>query len=226
MTSPALQWTNLAVALAGPLVVAVLGTQCTRMPGPASHAIGLAAIVLIVTGVYAFAVYGEGYSLRRLGFARLSWRITPLLGIVLAAFYILVFGPLAFQALAKFNAGDFAKGLEVTRQLPTAYLVLTILLVAPAEELLYRAYAIERISDLTGSYVLAATISIVAFALAHVPMWGWGPALTTAVSGGIATLFYIWRPDVVALIIAHIATDLYGIVLVPYFDLARPTAGG
>ncbi len=219
MTSPTLQWTNVTIALAGPLVVAVLGMQFTGMPGPATHAIGLAAIILIVIGVYTFAVCGEGYSLRHLGFARLSWQATPLLGIVLAAFYMFVFGPLAFQALAKFNAGDFGKGLEITRQLPTPYLVLTVLLVAPAEELLYRAYAIERISDLIGSYALAATISIVAFTLAHVPMWGWGPALTTAVSGGIATLCYIWRPDVVALIIAHVATDLYGIVLVPYFDL-------
>jgi hypothetical protein len=43
-----------------------------------------------------------------------------------------------------------------------------------------------------------------------------GPALTTLVSGAIATLVYIWRRDVVALIIAHVVTDLYGIVIAPY----------
>ena len=216
MTSSIPPWANLALALAGPLVVAMLGTQFFRIRGLASHAFGLAAIVLIVLSVYAFAIYGEGYALRRLGFSRSSWLLTPLLGPALAAFYILVFGPLTFRVLAKFNAGDFRKGLDAARQLPTAYLVLTVLLVAPAEELLYRAYAIERVADLTGSYALAAAISIVAFTLAHVPMWGWGAALSTAVSGGIATLFYLWRPDVVALIIAHVTTDLYGIVLVPY----------
>ncbi len=51
---------------------------------------------------------------------------------------------------------------------------------------------------------------------AHVPMWGWGPALTTVVSGAVATVFYIWRRDLVAIMIAHVVTDLAGIVIIPY----------
>jgi hypothetical protein len=40
-------------------------------------------------------------------------------------------------------------------------------------------------------------------------------ALTTLVSGGILSAVYVWRRDVVALIVAHVTTDLYGILLAP-----------
>jgi membrane protease YdiL (CAAX protease family) len=92
-------------------------------------------------------------------------------------------------------------------------------IVAPGEELLYRGYAITRLFDLTGSYVLASIVSVAAFGLAHVPMWGWAPAATTIVSAGIVTVIYLWRQDILALILAHVATDLYGIVLASH--LAR-----
>jgi uncharacterized protein len=95
-------------------------------------------------------------------------------------------------------------------------------IVAAAEELLYRGYAVARLSDLTGSRLLASIVSVGSIGLAHVPMWGWAPATTTIVSGGIGTAVYLWRQDILALILAHIATDLYGIVLAP--NLARALA--
>jgi membrane protease YdiL (CAAX protease family) len=54
-------------------------------------------------------------------------------------------------------------------------------------------------------------------------MWGWAPAATAIVSGGIATLVYLWRQGMLALIIAHIATDLYGIVLAAHLVRAAAT---
>jgi membrane protease YdiL (CAAX protease family) len=180
---------------------------------------GLVAIVLVTLGVYAWAILGEGYALKRLGFGQRSWT-TPLLAIALTAFFVLVFGPIAYWVLARSGFQSFDAGIEAVSQLPTAYLILTIVIVAPAEELLYRSYAIARLSDLTGSYLLASIVSVVALGLAHVPMWGWAPAATTIVSGGIGTAVYLWRQDILALILAHIATDLYGIVLAPHLASA------
>src|SRR5215813_2199052 len=105
----------------------------------------------------------------------------------------MVFGPIAHWVLARSGSQNFDAGIEAVSQLPTAYLMLTIVIVAPAEELLYRGYAIARLSDLTGSYLLASIMSVVALGLAHVPMWGWAPAATTIVSGGIGTGVYLWR---------------------------------
>jgi membrane protease YdiL (CAAX protease family) len=72
------------------------------------------------------------------------------------------------------------------------------------EELLYRGYAIERLSMLTGTRWLAAAISIAAFGLAHIPAWGTGFALAADLPFGIVmTLFYLWRRDLLANILAH-----------------------
>jgi membrane protease YdiL (CAAX protease family) len=180
----------------------------------AAHAVPLLAIVLITLGVYVWAMRGEGYALERLGFGRWSWA-TPLIGIALTAFFVLVFGPIAYWVLARSGTPGFGAGIEAVNRLPTAYLVGTIVIVAPAEEFLFRGYAIARLFDLTGSYLMASIVSVIACGIAHMPMWGWAAAATTFVSGGIATLVYLWRQDILALIIAHIATDLYGIVLAP-----------
>lgn len=145
------------------------------------------------------------------------------MAIALIAFFVLVLGPIADWVLAKCGSQAFDAGLELVDRLPGAYLMLTIAIVAPIEELLYRGYAITRPSELTGSYLLASIASVIACSIAHVPMWGWAPAATTIVSGGIATLVYLWRQDMLALIIAHIATDLYGIVLAPHLVRAAAT---
>ena len=99
--------------------------------------------------------------------------------------------------------------------LPSWYLALTIVIVAGGEEWLYRAYAVERLITLTGSGMAAACLSLLAFGLAHLPLWGIGASLTTLVSGALFTALYLWRRDISFLILAHVATDLYGLVLTP-----------
>jgi len=223
MTKNLTAWANVTLALAGTALVAWFGVRFgPNPPTLVSHASGLLAIFLIALTVYGWALFKEGYDLQRLGFAQMSW-LTPIVALVLTAFFILVFGPIAYWLLLKSGAQSFAAGIETTSHLPVGYLVLTIVIVASAEELLYRGYAIERLADLTGSYWVASILAVLAFGLAHVPMWGWAPAATTIISGSILTIVFLWRRDVAALILAHIATDVYGIVVAP--QLAR-TIGG
>jgi membrane protease YdiL (CAAX protease family) len=90
-----------------------------------------------------------------------------------------------------------------------------VVVVSASEEWLYRAYAIERLQAMVSRPSLAGALSLAAFGLAHLPLWGPGVALTTLVSGGVFTALYIWRRDITALILAHVITDLYGLVVVP-----------
>jgi membrane protease YdiL (CAAX protease family) len=213
---------GLALALAGPAAVAFASRHAEKFASAfAVHVLSVSCIVLIVLVVFALAWRVERIALRRLGFARVGWSSIAI-GLVLTLFLVMVFGPFAYWLVAQLKMGSFEDGLSNLAKLPTWYLVLTILIVATAEELLYRAYAIDRLAAMTGSYWAAGGLSLFAFAIAHVPLWGWGPALTTLVSGAIVTLVYVWRQDVVALIIAHIASDLYGIVIVPYIGGKLP----
>jgi membrane protease YdiL (CAAX protease family) len=207
---------GLSLALAGPAVVAFIsGYKANSAPALVVHVLSLACIMLIVLMVFALAWRVEGIPLNRFGFARVGWS-SIVIGLALALLFAIAVGPFADWVVTKLKMGSFDDGLSRLAKLPTWYLVLTIVLVAAAEELLYRAYAIERLAAMTRSYWAAAALSLSAFAIAHVPLWGWGPALTTVIPGAIATLVYVWRRDVVALIIAHVVADLYAIVIAPY----------
>jgi membrane protease YdiL (CAAX protease family) len=105
-----------------------------------------------------------------------------------------------------------ASGLNT---LPSWYLILTVVLVAAGEEWLYRGYAIERLTSVIGNVWPASIISLIAFTAAHIPMWGVGALLDAFVGGAIFTALYVWRRDVTFLIIAHVATDLYGLAIAP-----------
>jgi membrane protease YdiL (CAAX protease family) len=82
---------------------------------------------------------------------------------------VLGFGPIAFGPWREVAFKASVPESKVS-QLPTACLILTIVIVAAAEELLYRSYAIRRLFDFDRLVVVASIVSVVAFGLAHVPM--------------------------------------------------------
>ena len=122
-----------------------------------------------------------------------------------------MYGPIAAKFLAVWSNRGFASGITPFLSLPRWYLWLTIVVVAGGEEWLYRGYAIGRLEALTGSTAIAAAVSLGAFALAHLPLWGLSISMTMIVSGAIFTGLYIWSHDVLLLIVGHVLTDLYGI---------------
>ncbi|MEP9349479.1 CPBP family intramembrane glutamic endopeptidase [Xanthobacter sp. KR7-225] len=210
-------WVGLALALLGPGAIALLWGKATGAQAVTSaraSAPWLAAFALLVAAVAGIARCGEDLGWAALGFAGTSVWSVPLGGL-LALFFILVFGPLAGRALAASGLGGFEPGQRALAGLPTWYLAMTVVVVAAGEEWLYRGYAIGRLEALTGSAALAGLLSLAAFVAAHLPLWGLGAALSTVVSGGILTaVFLLWR-DVSLLIVAHVATDLCGLLAAP-----------
>jgi membrane protease YdiL (CAAX protease family) len=163
-------WSFLALLLAliGPLIVAIAGAGAAP-PSLSGQALAVAAIALTVIVAYSVSVLIDGCRFRDLGFAQVSWWSVPI-GLALAAFFIGIFGPLAKWCLEWLGRGGFEEGLERVANLPTWLLIITVFVVAPAEEVLYRAYAIERLGTLVGSRWIAGAVSLSIFVLAHVPM--------------------------------------------------------
>jgi membrane protease YdiL (CAAX protease family) len=89
------------------------------------------------------------------------------------------------------------------------------------EEVLFRGYAIERVTELTGSRWIGAILPIVVFGAAHAPFWGVGHAIVAGLTGLWLTLLYLWRRNLWTNITAHALLD--GLVFV-VVDLA--TAAG
>ena len=71
------------------------------------------------------------------------------------------------------------------------------------------------LTALTGSRWLAAILALAAFSAAHLPFWGLSALATPIVGGGFFTLVYLWRRDLVACMVAHIAVDSVGLLIAP-----------
>ena len=97
--------------------------------------------------------------------------------------------------------------------LPPWFLVFAAITAGVVEETLFRGYALERLGELTGSYTLAGICTLAIFALIHLPFWGWGPVVAFLIGGVVSTAFYVWRHDLMALIVAHALTDTLGLLL-------------
>ena len=83
------------------------------------------------------------------------------------------------------------------------------------EETLFRGYAVERITQLTGSKWLAALITLLAFALSHVPAVGLTHLLPVFIVSVFVTALYLWRRDLVLNIVTHTVIDGIGLLLGP-----------
>lgn len=208
-------WTliGLTLALVGPGILALMSKGIESHPQRFILSIvSLSLFILLVTSVVWVALRKENLTFRQLGFNNMTWR-TFVGAFLLAAFFIFIYGPVIYIVLHQTGIGDFSSGMNSLQQLPVWYLFVTVILVAGGEEWLYRAYAIERLEHLTGNPILAGTISLFAFFVVHLPFWGLGAAATTLVSGAILTMLYIWKRDILMLILAHVGTDLYGLVV-------------
>jgi membrane protease YdiL (CAAX protease family) len=104
------------------------------------------------------------------------------------------------------GTGGVEAGLQKLARLPLWFRVVVGLTGGVIEELLYRGYLVERLASATGRRWLGATLAAVVFGLAHSSAWGIGFALGADLPFGIVmTLFYLWRRDLIANMLAHSA---------------------
>ena len=75
------------------------------------------------------------------------------------------------------------------------------------EEVLFRGYAIERMTELTGSRWIGALLPVVVFGAAHASFWGVGHAIVAGFTGLWLSLLYLWRRNLWTNITAHALLD-------------------
>ncbi len=88
-----------------------------------------------------------------------------------------------------------------------------------AEELGARGYAIERLTTLTKSRSLAATLAFLGALAMHVPYRGWDSVRVLAPGLLILVLLYLWRRNVTACVTAHILLDGEQMIVWPWMPL-------
>jgi membrane protease YdiL (CAAX protease family) len=111
-------------------------------------------------------------------------------------------------------------GLKVDLQrtnsiISNAYWLQLVIFVFAAfvEEIIYRGYLIERTEQLTGSKWLAFALSAIVFTLVHLSSWAASQLIVVAFGAVIMGLLYLWKRDLIMVMIAHFLADLVGFAL-------------
>jgi membrane protease YdiL (CAAX protease family) len=207
-------WTTagLVAALAGPPLFVVVPD---RLFGP-FPGVGIQIVLqFLYVGLAAFVVWivlcRERLPLRSIGVRPLGGSTlisAALLTIVLAAM------PIVTAPLVEMAGPEAAQaGIERLTRVPWWFRIVLGVTGGIVEELLYRGYAIERLTMITGRRWLGAAISALVFTLAHIPAWGVAFTLAADLPFAIVmTLFYLWRRDLVANAVAHSVTLLIALL--------------
>jgi membrane protease YdiL (CAAX protease family) len=176
-----------------------------------AHLVGYEAIWwAVVAFMLWWVVYAERRPLTSIGFHRLrrgdvlaALAAAVVMVAGLAAIYYVVFPLIHFTEQSKMNQ------LLAT---PVWWRAISVVRAGVSEEVLFRGYAIERLHELTGNRRLAAVISGVLFAWAHVGPWGWGHLLLAGYGAILLTALYFWRGNLWANILAHTIVDGVGVL--------------
>jgi membrane protease YdiL (CAAX protease family) len=161
---------------------------------------------LAVAVVLFFVLRVEKRQLSSIGVRRLRPRdvaVAILAGILMVTGTVLI----ASEILPRFHFQTNMDQFHTWIGAPLWYRFILVLRAAIAEEILFRAYPLERLVELTGSRFLAATISWAAFTVAHLRTWGAAYLIMAGFYGVILTLLYLWRRNLFSNIIAHWILD-------------------
>jgi membrane protease YdiL (CAAX protease family) len=162
-----------------------------------------------VLAIFFIVVRREKRSVKSIG-----WRSPRLKDVVLgvAAFLAVqelsrVTWSLALIVMPKAVA-DMRAGAALYASLPLSLNVLGAISNGAAEEVGYRGYALERLSEITGSTWLGAGIPYFVEVLCHAPIWGFHGMLLQAPPLLIFVLLYLWQRSLPACILGHLLCDV------------------
>jgi len=159
---------------------------------------GAAAVTML------YALIAERKPVASIGLRKPSWRDIAIgggAGLLIVAGTIFVYMTLFPVLLLSISMSHIPNIVEM----PYWYRLVMVLRIALVGELLFRAYAVERMEELGLSGWIAGAISLAAFIAAN---WsGWNPveSITMVFSGAALTGLYMWRRNLYVNMIARFA---------------------
>lgn len=94
---------------------------------------------------------------------------------------------------------------------------LLVLIVAVAEETIFRGYLILRLHSVTGNTTIAVLLSAALFSLGH-GYEGTARMVTVFAMGIVLALIYLWRRSLVAPMVVHFLQDFIALVALPLLN--------
>jgi membrane protease YdiL (CAAX protease family) len=176
---------------------------------------------LALVSLILFFLWRNGEPLERLGWNfKNGWRDVALgIGLFLPMSFAAALLDHALQS-AGFSAPatPLPSFLEARGQAELLLAFFLVVLVAIAEETIFRGYLLLRFRNLDLSLPWAALLSTVIFSLGH-GYEGSSGVVTVGGMGLVFALVYLWRGSLVAPMVMHFLQDFIGIVLAPWLGL-------
>ena len=202
---------GLTVALAGPFLVQfVLAPLIVQSPLQPTTAVLLSQAMLLLLAVTVIAIT-RGWERKPwswLGLRPISW---PAVLLACGFGVVLVFAVPALTLVVNrlMPPTDGGTVDSVARSGPAWLLLVGVLTASVIEELLFRAYPIERLTRLTGKRWPGALLSLAAFVAFHLQGWNLGHVIGVVLPlGAVMTGLYLWRRNLIFTIITHFVLDL------------------
>ena len=168
--------------------------------------------IALLLGIVVFV---ERRPIRSVGLVPLT-RFDVGLGVGLFVIIVIVsagYTALLHKIFPTFTSGIATEQLKRLHNVPTAFFLFDIFLNGFFEEIGARGYAIDRLRTLTGSLLVASAIALALDLGLHIPFWGWKYAILIFPAQAMFVLMYLWRGNISACIIAHIAVDALYVVM-------------
>lgn len=179
------------------------------------HDVALSALVV-------FFVWSDGEPFSSIGWTRRRVGREAALG---ASLYLPMLGLVVVLGMLLGELGLVARDAPPPALTPItpAQIVLAcvlVIVVACAEETIFRGYLLLRLREVTRSTPAAVTVSSIVFASGHL-YEGVRGAIVVGMMGVLFALLYLWRRSLVAPIVMHFLQDFLAIVLIPALGVHR-----
>ena len=162
-------------------------------------ALGIALGIAVFVEGYPLAVFGFRRSKKSLRARLIEWILTVLATLAIGG--VMIFFSQYIRGLI---TDEPSAASNVVNLLPMWVLVPAWITGAFTEEVLFRSYPIERLTQMFNRPWLAGLITLLAFTLMHLFTWDWIHVLTMVFPGGLMlTLFYLWRRNLALNVIIH-----------------------
>jgi membrane protease YdiL (CAAX protease family) len=183
-----------------------------RLPFDANLAWVVAFEWAAALAVLALVRVHEHLPFTSLGLHRLRW------GDIGWGILFWIIGLLAFVVTLPLAQAVGVRSATLTElaRIPLALRIALPLTAGVCEEILFRGYAIERLTALFGSKWIAAALSLICFSAYHIAGFGLGGALQIAAWSVVVTSLYLWKRSLPACILMHILNDGYAYIVLPF----------
>lgn len=205
---------GLFIALGAPFLLDwLLGKRPEDLAVPWRVVLSIAEEWILAVVVILIVLFWERQPLSSIGIKKITGRdwLWGILGFIAGALVFIFTTPIIVALGLKTTSA----GIGQLAQVPIVLRLGVVLTAGITEEILFRGYPIERITNLTGRFGLSVVIAYTVFVLLHIPFWGLGGTIQIGVWTLLVTLLYVKRRNLLACMLMHLLNDAYAFILLP-----------